>query len=266
MLKTFALRSREIPLTIYGPRGLDELFATLRRIFGRLTYPVEIVELEPGARLERDGYSSTRSRSTIASHAIGYALVEDERPGRFDVEEATRLGVPDGRERGAAPARGERDPCGRASGPARAMSSASARAGRKVVLARRHGARGVGRRGGRGRRPPRPRGDVPRRRARPRPRDAALDRRRGGAGRARGRREAARAHPRLDPLLRPPGRRGGHAALPGDGRAARLRPRHDPVPRARRAGARPLGRANALRPARTNSIRVDPTSPSVSST
>ena len=57
MLKTFALRSRELPLTIHGPRGLEELFSTLRRIFGRLTYPVAIVELEPGARLERDGYA-----------------------------------------------------------------------------------------------------------------------------------------------------------------------------------------------------------------
>ena len=29
MLKTFALRGREVPLTVYGPPGLDELFATL---------------------------------------------------------------------------------------------------------------------------------------------------------------------------------------------------------------------------------------------
>src|SRR4249919_1065476 len=56
MLKTFALRGREVPLTVYGPRGLGELFATLRRIFGRLTYPVATVELEAGSVLERQGY------------------------------------------------------------------------------------------------------------------------------------------------------------------------------------------------------------------
>src|SRR5215203_7215377 len=44
MLKTFALRGRELPLTIYGPRGLGELMGSLRRIFGRLTYPYELVE------------------------------------------------------------------------------------------------------------------------------------------------------------------------------------------------------------------------------
>jgi len=47
MLKTFALRGREVPLRIYGPRGLNDLLGTLRRIFGRLTYPIETVELEP---------------------------------------------------------------------------------------------------------------------------------------------------------------------------------------------------------------------------
>ena len=31
MLKTFSLRGRERPLTVYGPRGLGALFAGLRR-------------------------------------------------------------------------------------------------------------------------------------------------------------------------------------------------------------------------------------------
>jgi hypothetical protein len=31
MLKTFALRGRELPLTVYGPPGLRELFGALRR-------------------------------------------------------------------------------------------------------------------------------------------------------------------------------------------------------------------------------------------
>ena len=32
MLKTFALRGRELPITIYGPAGLSELFGDLRRV------------------------------------------------------------------------------------------------------------------------------------------------------------------------------------------------------------------------------------------
>src|SRR6266545_7987365 len=45
MLKTFALRGREVPMTVYGPPGLRDLFSTLRRVFGKLSYPLAIVEL-----------------------------------------------------------------------------------------------------------------------------------------------------------------------------------------------------------------------------
>ena len=100
MLKTFALRMRETPLTIYGPPGLEELFASLKRVFGRLTYPVELAEVRPGDVLERDGYRLLVFPVAHGVSAVGYALVEDERPGRFDVAIADELGVPFGPERG----------------------------------------------------------------------------------------------------------------------------------------------------------------------
>jgi ribonuclease Z len=133
MLKTFALRGRELPLVVYGPRGLEELFSLLGRIIGRLTYPVETVELAPGERLERDGF---RIEAFAVSHgvsAIGYALVEEARPGRFDVEAATALGVPDGPDRGRLQ-RGEAVtlPDGRVVSPHDVLGQP--RAGRKIVL------------------------------------------------------------------------------------------------------------------------------------
>src|SRR3954469_21830734 len=57
MLKTFALRGRdELPLTVYGPRGLGELFKTLQPFLGRLPYELKLVELDVGERLERGEY------------------------------------------------------------------------------------------------------------------------------------------------------------------------------------------------------------------
>src|SRR3954453_5937995 len=56
MFKTFSLRGREVPLTMYGPRGLSDLLASLKRVVGKLTYELELVELGPGDVLERDGY------------------------------------------------------------------------------------------------------------------------------------------------------------------------------------------------------------------
>ena len=100
MLKTFSLRGRDRPLTIYGPRGLEALLSSLRRIFGRLTFPLSTVELAPGESLRREGYRLDTFAVEHGVPAIGYALVEDVRPGRFDVEAADRLGVPDGPARG----------------------------------------------------------------------------------------------------------------------------------------------------------------------
>jgi ribonuclease Z len=101
MLKTFALRGREIGLTVYGPPGLRELFGALRRIFGTLTYPLELVELGPGDVLARDGYRIEPFDVAHRVAAIGYRIVEPDRPGRFDVAAADALGVPSGPERGA---------------------------------------------------------------------------------------------------------------------------------------------------------------------
>jgi ribonuclease Z len=100
MLKTFALRGREEPITIYGPAGLGSLFADLRRIFGKLTYEAALVDLRPGDRLPRDGYTLEAFSVLHGRSAVGYSVLEDERPGRFDVAAADRLGVPPGPERG----------------------------------------------------------------------------------------------------------------------------------------------------------------------
>ena len=133
MLKTFALRGRELPLTVYGPAGLRALIGALRRVFGRLSYPLELVELRPGERLERDGYAL----ETFAVHhgiaGVGYALLEEERPGRFDVETADRLGVPDGPVRGALQ-RGEDVTLPDGSAVTPAMVLGEPRRGRKLVL------------------------------------------------------------------------------------------------------------------------------------
>src|SRR5205807_8548311 len=100
MLKTFALRGREVPITIYGPTGLRDLFGSLRRIFGRLSYEYVLVELRPGEALERGDYRLETFPVSHGVSALGYALVEQARPGRFDVAAADARGVPEGPERG----------------------------------------------------------------------------------------------------------------------------------------------------------------------
>ena len=159
LLKTFALRGREVPLTVYGPPGLRELFNDLRRVFGKVTYPLETIEVRPGEALERDGYRILVFPVHHGVSAVGYAVDEPDRPGEFDAAAADALGIPFGPERGALQ-RGESvtlpdgtvDHAGRGDrrgpqGPARRDHG-------------RYGARRDGPRARRRRRPPRARGDV----------------------------------------------------------------------------------------------------------
>jgi ribonuclease Z len=93
MLKSFELRDRETPLTVYGPEGTAALLAVMGRVIGRLRYPFSVVELEPGESVGFDGYEIGAFNVRHRGPAYGYALVEDPRPGRFDADKAEALGV-----------------------------------------------------------------------------------------------------------------------------------------------------------------------------
>jgi ribonuclease Z len=100
LVKTYDLLERRQPLRVVGPAGLGGLFDALRRIFGKLRYAVELVELGPGEAIEHDGFEM---RSFAVEHrmkALGYAFVEPQRPGRFDVDAARGLGITDERDFG----------------------------------------------------------------------------------------------------------------------------------------------------------------------
>jgi ribonuclease Z len=96
MLKTFDLRARERPLTIYGPPGLVALLHSVRHVWGGIGYDVEIVELADDEQVERDEYVIEPFPVAHRGTAYGYALIEDDRPGRFDAALAEQLGVAPG--------------------------------------------------------------------------------------------------------------------------------------------------------------------------
>jgi ribonuclease Z len=129
MLRSFALRERDQPLTVYGPRGLTELMRTMRAVYGRLPYELSIVELGPGETVAGDGYLivavPVRHRG---DSSYGYALVEEPRPGHLDAALAEELGVTPGPDFGRLQ-RGES-----VAGVAPGQVMGPARQGRKIVL------------------------------------------------------------------------------------------------------------------------------------
>jgi ribonuclease Z len=100
LLKTYDLRGRERPLAIHGPRGLRELIVLALRAAGRVSFQLDLIELEPGEVLARDGYEIAPFAVSHRGRAFGYALYEDERPGAFDPDAAVRLGLVPGPEFG----------------------------------------------------------------------------------------------------------------------------------------------------------------------
>jgi ribonuclease Z len=100
LLKTYDLLERRAPLRIAGPAGLHALFEAMRRIFGKLRYKVELVELGPGDAIEHDGFEVRAFAVEHGMRALGYAYVEPDRPGRFDVAAARGLGITDDRDFG----------------------------------------------------------------------------------------------------------------------------------------------------------------------
>ena len=96
MLKTYGLRGRDQPLSVYGPEGLENLFRGLRPMLGRLPFELRLVELGPNDELVREGYRIGAFEVDHGVRALGYAVVEDARPGRFDEGRARALGVEPG--------------------------------------------------------------------------------------------------------------------------------------------------------------------------
>ncbi|MDX6614955.1 MAG: ribonuclease [Solirubrobacterales bacterium] len=133
LLKTYDLMDRKAPLRIVGPPGLAELFRTLARIFGRLSYELELVELGEGEWIAHEGYEM---RSFPVDHskmrAYGYAMVEETRPGHFDPDRARELGVAEVSDFGVLQRGGEVEGSSGTVTPDQVMGDE--RRGRKVVV------------------------------------------------------------------------------------------------------------------------------------
>jgi ribonuclease Z len=101
LLSTMGLDRRTRNLSVTGPKGLNEYLNTLERlkvIF--VNYPIELNELdvfeEPANIFQGSEYTVTTRRLEHRLFALGYRVDEHAKPGRFNVQRAEELGVPEG--------------------------------------------------------------------------------------------------------------------------------------------------------------------------
>lgn len=101
LLSTMGLDQRTRELTLRGPRGIREYKDTLERLrVSFVTYPVELREFaslpELSAVHESTDYTVSACQLDHRIFALGYRVDEHPRPGRFNVERAVSIGVPEG--------------------------------------------------------------------------------------------------------------------------------------------------------------------------
>jgi ribonuclease Z len=97
LLRTMALQGRTDPLSVYGPRGSSRLVRSAVLLgVDRVPFPVSVEEVGVGERVDRGEYAIEAFSVQHGTPAVGWALVEAPRLGRFDVDRARAMGIPEG--------------------------------------------------------------------------------------------------------------------------------------------------------------------------
>jgi ribonuclease Z len=94
---TMALLSRDKPLKIFGPPGLKKFVRVAQETFKfHNEYELTVHEIEGGQVTTGPGYWVEACLMDHSIFALGYSLVEEDRPGEFNLKRAMELGVPEG--------------------------------------------------------------------------------------------------------------------------------------------------------------------------
>ncbi len=97
LIQTMQLNDRKKPLNIYGPPGTIELTKKLLSLgYFRPGYEIIAHDVEEDDNLEFEGYKIIPFKVDHGVPALGYSLVEDKRPGKFNKKRALELKIPEG--------------------------------------------------------------------------------------------------------------------------------------------------------------------------
>lgn len=101
LLQSMNFRGRENKLTIYGPRGLEDLRRAVLNLsfpnldFPDFNFPIEWIEIDSGTIIENEEYVIKAQRVKHNTITLAYSIEELKKP-RFLRQKAIDLGVPVG--------------------------------------------------------------------------------------------------------------------------------------------------------------------------
>ena len=97
LLQTMSMQNRTESLEIFGPKGIDEFLAANIKIlnFG-LSFSILITIVNEGTIYENNKFLIHAAKANHSITAFSYLFEEKDKPGRFNVEKAKELGIPEG--------------------------------------------------------------------------------------------------------------------------------------------------------------------------
>ena len=97
LVQSMSMNGREKELLVYGPTGTEEIVRTLVNI-GHFApaFSVAAKGLKGGDGVDGGEYSVRAIDTSHTVPSVGYVLEESTRPGRFSLDKAKALGVPEG--------------------------------------------------------------------------------------------------------------------------------------------------------------------------
>lgn len=98
LLQTMSLQNRTESIDIYGPKGIEDFMAANLKVlnFG-LTFPVRIMMISEGLVLDDESYMIHCCEAEHSIPAYSYVYHEKDKPGKFYLEKAEALGIPEGK-------------------------------------------------------------------------------------------------------------------------------------------------------------------------
>ena len=97
LLQTMSMQNRTEALEIFGPNGIEEFIATNIKVlnFG-LSFPILITNIKEGKVFEDKKFSIYACKASHSVTAFSYLFEEKDKPGRFNLDEAKKIGIPEG--------------------------------------------------------------------------------------------------------------------------------------------------------------------------
>ena len=96
LLQTMSMQNRTESLEIFGPKGIDEFLAANIKILNfSLPFSILITIVSEGKMYENNKFLIHAAKANHSITAFSYLFEEKDKPGRFNVQKANELGIPE---------------------------------------------------------------------------------------------------------------------------------------------------------------------------